>query len=90
MTKFFKNTSKKAIKVEEKPPRDIKDIQADYAKLTQQAGHVQYQIYALGQTLELMNKDMLNLNREGDARNKADEAAKKTAETAQEVVNAQS
>ena len=74
MTKFFKNRSNKAVQVKEAPPRDLSTIQADYAKMSSQAGTLQYQILVYQKQLEQLNNDLMRLNSEAAKRAELDKA----------------
>lgn len=67
---------------EEKKPRTIADIQAEYQNLCTKAGHLQYQIHALDLDLKVVNDALRDLNLEASSLQKAnDEAAKTQGET---------
>lgn len=55
-----------------KVPRELNVIQAEYGQLAAKCGQVQYQIFVMEQELKQTNEQMLELNREGAARNELD------------------
>jgi prefoldin subunit 5 len=60
--------------------RDLPTIEKDYSQLCLQAGNIQYQIFALQQDLDAVNKRQKEVNQEGYALKVAAQAAQ--AETA--------
>ena len=73
----------------EKKARTREDIQMEYSQLCARAGQLQYQIYALGKDLEIVDKSLLDLNLEAakldqdaSAAKAIEEAAAKEAEVA--------
>lgn len=52
---------------EQSKPRTLDDIRAEYQNLCSKAGHLQYQIHALSDDLELTNKALRDLNLEAAA-----------------------
>lgn len=84
MSKFFKSL-KKAKKVD---PRPLPEITQEYSNLVNQAGQVQYTIYAMQQDLEQINQKLVAVNHEAAARQKLDkEAQDVVAPTTAEVAN---
>lgn len=51
----------------DKQNRTIQQIQQEYQELCLKAGHFQYQIYTMGRDLELVNKELRDLNLEAAA-----------------------
>lgn len=47
------------------PPRSLDTIQAEYNQSCAKAGNVQYQIRTLTHELEILNRQLKNLNQEG-------------------------
>lgn len=72
MSRFFKSKNKAP---KAPTPRSLKEIQEAYAPLNAKAGDLSYQIFALKSGLEQLNREMMRLNQEGDARNKLDREA---------------
>lgn len=64
------------------PNRDVATIQNEYQQGCFKAGHIQYQIYALQQDLDTVNKTLLDLNLEGAA-SKAAKAKEEASEAKQ-------
>lgn len=83
MSKFFRAAKKQAAQ-KAPDPRVIDEIQKEYRQLATQSGEVQYQIYALEQNLEELNKQMIVLNHEGAARQKLDREAADKAKSEQQ------
>lgn len=76
---MFGKLKKKAPKINLAPPkepRQLAEIEQEYAKLAQEAGAVQYQVFVLGEQLKQINARMLEVNKEANERNKLTEAAK--------------
>lgn len=67
---------------EEKKPRSIAEIQAQYQSLCTRAGHLQYQIDAIGKDLVQVNEALRNLNFEAVTAQNAEAEAAKAAATA--------
>ena len=44
--------------------RTIEDVQREYQQTCVRAGHLQYQVYGLTKDLEMVNKQLLDLNLE--------------------------
>lgn len=83
-------SSRGPVKVTKTPsPRALVDIQAEYGQLSAQAAQVQYQTFVLKQELENINNRLMQLNREGAARNKLDQDAA-AKETPKETTDVQS
>lgn len=74
--KFFKGKNKK-VKVTQPAPRKLEEIDADHTKLQNEAAKVQYQVFALKRYLNSINEQLLAVNYERDARNKADKEESK-------------
>lgn len=67
-------------------PRSLQEIQNDYAQNVAKAGQTQYIIYAQQQELNRINALLLQINQEGERRQKLDlEAKQKEAAKAKEV-----
>lgn len=63
--------------------RSQEELTAQYGRLCQKAGNLNYQIVAIQKDLDLVNEQLLELNLEAAANNKADqEAASAAAEAA--------
>lgn len=83
----FKNPFAKAPEVKPRVPRELKEIEAEYAQTSLQAGQAQYQAYVYQAELDQLNVKLLSLNREAADRNnlnkeaEAKEEAKKVQET---------
>lgn len=58
---------------ETKAKRTISEIQTEYQNLCLKAGHLQYQVYTFSKDLEMVNKELRDLNLEAAA-TKASEA----------------
>lgn len=56
--------------------RTIPEIQQEYQNLCLKAGQLQYQVYTFSKDLEMVNKELRDLNLEAAAVNAAQEAAK--------------
>lgn len=69
MTKFFKSKQKKS---SNPVPRDIKEIQANYADLCARTGQVQHQLRLLNRQLENLNQSMDSVTYEAQAREQLD------------------
>lgn len=61
-------------------PRAFPEIQKEYRSLSEQAGNVQYQIYAHTANLANVNKRLSEVHEEANARQKLDEEVKKDLE----------
>jgi len=73
----MKKLLKKLGKTQEAPPpRAMEEIQAEYNRLSGQAGQNQYQAYVLGKDLERINQRLVEVNQEAAFRNKLDAEAK--------------
>lgn len=48
----------------DKKTRSIAEIQQEYQNLCLKAGHLQYQVYTYGKDLEMVNKELRDLNLE--------------------------
>jgi hypothetical protein len=79
------NVPKQAEK-EQPKQRSVQEIQQEYTGLALRAGQLQYQIYTFEKDLELLNKQMRELNFEAAAAKARDDAeqAKKAQELAQQ------
>jgi len=73
MKKLLKKLSKTA---QEAPPRAMEEIQAEYNRLSGQAGQNQYQAYVLSKDLERINQRLVEINQEAAYRNKLDAETK--------------
>ena len=65
----------------EKQVRSSAEIQNEYTRVCNKAGHIQYQIHALSKDLELINQSLRDLNQEhykAKEREKAEQAAVET------------
>lgn len=51
--------------------RSTEQLSAEYGKLCQQAGHLNYQIHAISKDLELVNEQLRELNLEAAANQQA-------------------
>lgn len=70
-------------------PRALTDIQNEYGRLTQQAGHLQYEIGVRQEQLADMNKQLKAVQMEAAARNELDkQVAAETKEATSEPVQA--
>ena len=74
MKKLLKKLSKTA--QEAPPPRAMEEIQAEYNRLSGQAGQNQYQAYVLSKDLERINQRLVEINQEAAYRNKLDAETK--------------
>lgn len=71
-----------------KEPRPIDEVQKEYQALCVRAGHIQYQIFALGKDLEVLNETLRDLNLEAAASQQSQPAAEPT-KTEEAPANAQ-
>ncbi len=69
------NKKKNKLSFKAKEPRQLAEIENEYARAANQAGQVQYQLFVYGKELEVLNEKMLELNREGKARKDLDAKA---------------
>lgn len=82
--KFFKNNGKKVKSVKAPDPRGAQEISQEYTNLCSKLGHAQYQVKFNQEVTEHILARLIELDREGTARNQLDAAAKAAETTKQE------
>lgn len=71
-----------SLKQDEAQSRSVAEIQQEYTGLAMKSGQLQYQVFTLSKDLEILNKQMRDLNFEAaavNAREAADAAKKEVA-----------
>lgn len=78
--------AKKTVKVDlpsntekEKVVRSFEDIQKEYGALAAQSGQLQYQVFTFSRDLEILNKQMRDLNFEAAALKVKEQSAQESA-----------
>lgn len=67
------NSPKRKVNQPKPPaPRQIAEIETEYAKLASQVGQAQYQAYIMTEEVRLLNQQILRLNQEASERRKLD------------------